>query len=107
MNSKQWLALGFIVEALHLLFAFGVLMFGGLWLPGKVVYTAVTVTLMSQIISLGCPLTILSAYCVRKHIPTYQPASLTIYLYRRYGPLVAVPITVVLVALAAVFGLTR
>jgi hypothetical protein len=105
MNKQQWLALGIVIEALHLIFAFGVLVFGRMWLPDNIVNLAITVTVMGQVVFLWCPLSVLSSYCFRKWSPNYIVPSLTLYLYRRFGPMVGIPIFLVLVVVSITLGL--
>lgn len=108
MSRRWWLYLGIATEVFHFWFIFAVLLFGRLWLPQEVVYALLTITVMGQIIFLWCPLTVFSSYCFKQWDESWAaPSSPTLYLYRRYGWKVGIPVFLVLIAVATVVGSLR
>ena len=106
MNARAYLWLARAVDALHLLFAVGVLLLGRLWIPMPLFSLILVVTVGSQIVTLGCPMVALSSYFRRKHNPHYLGSgSLTLWLYKKFGRWVAIPIVVVLVGVASVVAI--
>jgi hypothetical protein len=93
------------LDVIHIPLAIGVMGFGILWLP-KAVYTVIVFsTVCLQAVLLGCPLAVLSNWLRRQYDPTYRKTgSLTVYLYRRHGRWVAVPILILLFALAIIIS---
>lgn len=93
LSRSGWLMLGIAIEIFHMAFAFGVLIFGKLWLPAYVVNLAIAITVFGQLIFLWCPLSVLSNYCFRKHNPElkFNP-SLSLWLYGKFGRVIGIPI---------------
>jgi len=105
--NRRWWALGVTVEVIHVIFVISVLILGRRWLPGYIVNLAIAVTVMGQIIFLWCPLSVLSAYCFRRADPGYRyNPSPTLYLYRRFGRKIGIPIFILLVALSTFVGVS-
>jgi len=105
MPKTHWWYLGIGTEVFHVLFAFGVLLGGRLWLPGILVDLMLALTIMSQILFLGCPISMLSNYFFCKNNPDRKAhASLTLYLYSRYGVWIGIPILILLVSISLFVG---
>ena len=105
MSPKSWKKLGIATEVFHVFFIFAVLIGGQLWMPPKLVQLAAAITVMSQIIFLWCPLSVFSAHCFCKADPEYKlKPSLSLYLYRRFGRKVGIPIFIVLIVISTLVG---
>jgi hypothetical protein len=106
VNTRVYLWLARGTDVLHLLFGVGVLILGRLWIPLPLFSLILAVTICSQIVTLGCPMVLLSSYFRRKYDPSCpRGGSLTWWLYRRFGRWVAIPITVVLVGIASAIAI--
>jgi hypothetical protein len=108
MSRRMWLYFGIATEVFHVWFIFAVLLFGRWWLPGEVVTVLLTLTVMGQIIFLWCPLTVFSFYCFKQWDESWtSPPSPTLYLYRRFGWKVGIPVFIVLIAISLAVGSMR
>ena len=100
-----WYA-GHLLDLVHMPFVLALLVFGKPVLNTTVFTAVVTVIVVFQVATLGCPCVAVSAALKRRHDPTYRSRwSFTAWLYNRYGPVVAIPIFVAL--MAAGFALAR
>ena len=108
MNRRSWLCLGIGTEVFHFAFIISVLILGKLWMPPNLVNLALTITVMGQIIFLWCPLSVFSGYCFRKaNSTTMVLPSLSLYLYKRFGRFVGMPIFIVLITISTLVGMAR
>ena len=99
-RRKIFLYIADFLDAIHMPLATALLTFGFLWLPKALWAVIVVSTVFLQAVFRGCPLVVLTCWLRRQYDPTYRITdSLTVYLYRRHGRWVAVPILIVLVAL--------
>jgi len=106
MTAIKWRTLAFFIEVFHIAFAVGILMLGGRWLPLQLMTLAVALTVFGQIIFLGCPFTALSTWFIRKECPEYTyTGSLTVWLYRRFGRVVGIPVFGFLLLVSFIFAL--
>ncbi len=94
MKKEFYWKLGVLLDFLHLPLAIAFLTpLAKLWLPEVLCLfiTALTVTL--QAFFLGCPLNVLTCWLRRKKDPEYVLwVSITVWLYKKYGRWISVPI---------------
>lgn len=100
------LALACTIDALHLPIALAFMAFPSLWLPYPYWVISVTATVMSQIVCLGCPLTIISWRIRRKYNPNYKlHGSFTLWLYHKYGRKVGLLVLTLSLFASILFGI--
>jgi hypothetical protein len=103
LTAYRWLAN--FLDIVHIPLAIAVCIFGKSWLPKPLWIGILIGTVALQIICLGCPITVFTCWLRRKYDPDYKvTGSITMWLYRRYGRLVGLPILVVLIIASLFFS---
>lgn len=92
-----------ILDLVHMPLVIGMVLFGATIWRGDTYLWVVSVVVILQVATLGCPVMALTGWMKRRHDPTYrQEWSFTSWLYHRYGRLVGVAVFLFFLALATV-----
>lgn len=85
-GSIGWWYGGMILDLVHMPLVIGLVIMGATWWRGTVYYTVVTVVVVLQVATLGCPVMWLTSRMKRRYDPDHRSEwSFTFWLYRRYG----------------------
>lgn len=94
-NTERYLHMAMFVDILHMPLVIGLVVMGATAWNGPVFVAVLTAVVVIQVALLGCPCMLLSGWLRRKHDPTLETRwSLTVWLYRRYGPLFGIAVFV-------------
>ena len=95
IDTKFYWWLGHVIDLLHMPFVIGLVLVGAATFSSELYVTIVVVTVILQIGLMGCPCMALTGWLKRKHDPEFvNHWSLTVFLYRKHGPLVGVAVFV-------------
>ena len=100
IDAKAYWVLGHLVDLLHMPFVIGLVLWGSERFPGELYVSIVITTVALQIGLMGCPCLALTAKLKRLHDPNYVIRwSLTVSLYRKYGPTVGIGVFIFFTAI--------
>lgn len=101
-RSTQWYwNLAAAIDILHMPLVIGFVLLGASWWSGPIFYGLLTLLVVLQVATLGCPVMALTGWLRRKHDPDYEIQwSFTAWLYRTYGRWVGIAVFVFFAALA-------
>ena len=107
MPSTIWAwRLGRALDIIHIPGAILLLPLGHFWLPDGLHNIIVGTVIALQVICLGCPLMVVSAWLRKRHCPDWTfPGGITSWVYRRFGRLAGATLTIVLAVV--VLGVIR
>jgi hypothetical protein len=92
-GSIGWWYAGMVLDLIHMPLVIALVLLGATWWNGPVYVAIITVVVILQVATLGCPVMALTGWMKRKHDPTYQGEwSFTFWLYHRYGRLVGIAV---------------
>lgn len=95
-----------ILDLVHMPLVIGMVLFGATIWRGDTYIWVVSIVVIFQIATLGCPVMALTGWMKRRYDPAYQQEwSFTHWLYRTYGPLVGIAVFVFFLLLATVVRL--
>jgi len=105
-GSIGWWYAGMILDLVHMPLVIGMVLFGASIWRGETYLWVVSVVVIVQVATLGCPVMALTGWMKRRHDPGHrQEWSFTAWLYRTYGPLVGIAVFGFFLALATVVRL--
>lgn len=100
-GSIGWWYAGMVLDLVHMPLVIALVLLGATWWNGPVYIAVVSVVVILQVATLGCPVMALTGWMKRKHDPTYQGEwSFTFWLYHHYGRAVGIAVFVFFLALA-------
>jgi hypothetical protein len=92
-----------VLDLVHMPLVIALVLLGATWWSGPVYVAVVTVVVVLQVATLGCPVMALTGWMKRKHDPTYQQEwSFTFWLYHHYGRWVGIAVFLFFLAAAIV-----
>jgi len=98
-----WWYAGMILDLVHMPLVIGLVIMGATWWRGATYIWVVTVVVIFQVATLGCPVMALTGWMKRRHHPDHQQEwSFTFWIYHRYGRLVGIAVFVFFLGLATV-----
>jgi hypothetical protein len=101
-GSIGWWYAGMILDIVHMPLVIGMVLFGATIWRGDTYLWVVSVVVIVQVATLGCPVMALTGWMKRRHDPNHvQEWSFTHWLYRTYGPLVGVGVFLFFLTLAS------
>jgi hypothetical protein len=101
-GSIGWWYAGMILDLVHMPLVIGMVLFGATIWRGDTYVWVVSIVVIVQVATLGCPVMALTGWMKRRYDPSFrQPWSFTAWLYRRYGPAVGIAVFVFFLALAS------
>lgn len=102
-GSIVWWYAGMVLDLVHMPLVIGMVLFGATIWRGDTYLWVVSIVVIVQIATLGCPVMALTGWMKRRYDPHHQQEwSFTHWLYRTYGPLVGVAVFVFFLVLATV-----
>jgi hypothetical protein len=85
-RSIGWWYGAAVIDLVHMPIVIAVVMLGASKWNGPVYVTIVSIGVILQVATLGCPVMALTGWMRRRHAPDYKADwSLTFWLYHRYG----------------------
>ena len=95
IDTKVYWALGHLIDLVHMPFVIVLVIWGSARFTGELYVSIVVTTVALQIGLMGCPCLALTAKLKQLHDPNYISRwSLTVFLYRKYGPRVGIAVFV-------------
>lgn len=105
-GSIGWWYAGMILDLVHMPLVIGMVLFGATIWQGETYLWVVSIVVIFQVATLGCPVMAMTGWMKRRHDPSHQQEwSFTHWLYRTYGPLVGIAVFVFFLLLATVVRL--
>jgi hypothetical protein len=102
-GSVAWWWAGMVLDLVHMPLVIGMVLFGATIWQGETYIWVVSVVVIVQVATLGCPVMAITGWMKRRYDPAYQQEwSFTHWLYRTYGPFVGIAVFVFFLALATV-----
>ncbi len=102
-NTIGWWYAGMVLDLVHMPLVIALVLLGATWWSGPVYIAVVTVVVIFQVATLGCPVMALTGWMKRKHDPTYEGEwSFTFWLYHHYGRWVGIGVFLFFLAAAIV-----
>ena len=93
VDTKFFWWLGHVIDLIHMPFVIVLVLWGAARFSGELYVSIVVVTVILQIGLMGCPFMALTGRLKRLHDPSYvNHWSFTVWLYRKYGAIVGVPV---------------
>lgn len=90
-----------VIDVLHMPLVIAMVVLGARWWSGPTYAAVVTVVVVFQVATLGCPIMALTGWLRQKHQPDYEAHwSFTYWLYQKYGRLVGVAVFLFFMLLA-------
>ena len=100
-RSIGWWYAAAVIDLVHMPLVILVVVLGASWWNGPVYVTIVSIGVILQVATLGCPVMALTGWMRRKHDPNYRGEwSFTFWLYHRYGRWVGIAVFVFFLAVA-------
>jgi hypothetical protein len=95
-----------ILDLVHMPLVIGMVLFGATIWHGEVYAWVVSIVVILQVATLGCPVMWITRWMKRRHDPDYTGEwSFTAWLYHRYGRLVGVGVFLFFLTLATLIRL--
>ena len=99
-DTKVYWWLGHVIDLIHMPIVIGLVVWGAARFSGELYVSIVVVTVILQFALMGCPFMALTGLLKRLHDPSYvNHWSFTVWLYRKHGPLVGIPVFLFFVAI--------
>tara|TARA_Y100000591_G_scaffold271799_1_gene247083 strand:- start:765 stop:1097 length:333 start_codon:yes stop_codon:yes gene_type:complete len=93
VDTKFFWWLGHVIDLIHMPFVIVLVLWGAARFSGELYVSIVVATVILQIGLMGCPFMALTGRLKRLHDPSYvNHWSFTVWLYRKYGAIVGVPV---------------
>ena len=100
-RSIRWWYAAAVIDLVHMPIVIAVVLLGASRWNGPVYVAIVSVGVILQVATLGCPVMALTGWMRRKHDPGYRGGwSFTFWLYHRYGRWVGIGVFVFFLAVA-------
>lgn len=104
-STRRWWIAGHVFDIVHLPLVVALIVAGWPVLGGPVFVAIITVVVVVQLAFLGCPCVAVSTRMKQRHKPEFEGGwSFTVWLYERYGAIVALPVFLALLAAGATFA---
>lgn len=92
-NTVGWWYAGMVLDLIHMPLVIALVLLGATRWNGPVYVGVITVVVILQVATLGCPVMALTGWMKRRHDPSYRGEwSFTFWLYHRYGRLVGIAV---------------
>ena len=100
-GSIGWWYAGMVLDLVHMPLVIGMVLFGATIWRGDTYLWVVSIVVIVQVATLGCPVMALTGWMKRRYDPNHQQEwSFTAWLYRTYGRWVGIAVFVFFLALA-------
>jgi hypothetical protein len=105
-RSVGWWYAGMVLDLVHMPLVIGLVVFGASIWRGQTYVTVVTIVVIVQVATLGCPVMALTGWMKRRYDPAYAGEwSFTFWLYHRYGRLIGIGVFVFFLCAATLMRL--